>query len=299
MSRSRILVLGSSNTDLTVRVPALPKAGESVVGHSLNVGQGGKGANQAVAAARLGGSVTLITKVGRDSFGDMAVRSYESEGLDTSCILCSGRPTGVAVIAVDDVGENCIMTSPGANQDYTADDINVIADKISEAGILLIQLEIPVPIVLEAARLAHMAGALVVLNSAPYTPVPDELFGYIDLFIPNQVELSDFSGIQVRDEETAKEAITVMIAKGVAKCIVTLGDKGSLIYDGAEFLHVPARKVKAVDTTAAGDTFCGALCVALAEGLSLYDATLFATRAAAISVTRIGAQSSIPYRKEM
>lgn len=299
MCRHNILVLGSSNTDLTVRVPSFPKSGESVIGNEFFVGAGGKGANQAVAAARLGGSVSLVCKVGRDRFGDDTIQAYKAEGLDTSLVLRSNYPTGVAVIGVDASGENRIMTAPGANQDFTAKDILALTDIVKKSDILLIQLEIPIIAVLTAAKLAAEAGVYVVLNSAPYSPVPEELFQYVDLFIPNEIELGAFSGIEVSDLDTAKEACLAMVAKGVKKIIVTLGAKGSMIYDGKEFMQIPAEAVEAVDSTAAGDTYCGALCVALSEGASLADAARFATHAASISVTRAGAQTSMPYRKEL
>lgn len=295
----RILVIGSSNTDMTARTETLPLPGQTLLGGEFTSGPGGKGANQAVAAVRLGGEAALVCKVGKDSFGDDAVRHYAGEGLDTSLVLRSDKPSGVALINVDAKGENAIVVAPGANMDWTEEDIDSIAPAIRSAGILLMQLEIPVPSVLKAARIAHEAGVTVVLNPAPYAPVPEELFRYVDLFIPNETELSCYAGIPVNDLESAKKAAVIMIGKGVRKIIVTLGSKGSLITDGVTEFRVEPVWVEPVDTTAAGDTYCGALCVGLSEGMSLEEAAAFASRASAISVTRPGAQNSMPYRSEM
>ena len=299
MTQGNILVIGSSNTDMTVKTKALPKPGETVLGGIFTMGAGGKGANQAVAARRLGGEVKFICKVGRDIFGDNAIAHYRQEGLDTGGILRSELPSGVALISVDEHAENCIVVASGANNDLTEADIEAVAGDIRNCGILLLQLEIPVPSVLKAARIAHEAGATVVLNPAPACPLPDELFRYVDLFIPNETELSTFSGLPVSDEASAAKAAAAMQAKGVGKLIVTMGSKGSLICEGGEPVFVPARKVKAVDTTAAGDTFCGSLCVALSEGRGLKEAAEFATAASALTVQKMGAQDSIPYRKDI
>ena len=299
MTPRNILVIGSSNTDMTVKTQTLPRPGETVLGGVFTMGAGGKGANQAVAARRLGGAVKFICKVGRDIFGNNAIAHYEAEGLDTSGILRSDLPSGVALISVDDQAENCIVVASGANGDLTEADIEASREAIAACGILLLQLETPIPSVLKAARLAHEAGATVVLNPAPACPLPDELFRFIDLFIPNETELSTFSGVPVEDVESAAAAAAIMQGKGVGKLIVTMGSKGSLICEGGEPVFVPARKVKAVDTTAAGDTFCGALCVALSEGKSLPDAAAFATAASALTVQKMGAQDSIPFRKDI
>lgn len=299
MTQGNILVIGSSNTDMTVKTKALPKPGETVLGGIFTMGAGGKGANQAVAARRLGGEVKFICKVGRDIFGDNAIAHYQQEGLDTGGILRSELPSGVALISVDEHAENCIVVASGANNDLTEADIEAVAGDLRSCGILLLQLEIPVPSVVKAARIAHEAGATVVLNPAPACPLPDGLFRYVDLFIPNETELSTFSGLPVSDEASASKAAAAMQAKGVGKLIVTMGSKGSLICEGGEPVFVPARKVKAVDTTAAGDTFCGALCVALSEGRGLKEAAEFATAASALTVQKMGAQDSIPYRNDI
>lgn len=299
MRNQSILVIGSSNTDMTAKTHTLPRPGETVLGGVFTMGAGGKGANQAVAAQRLGGKVQFICKVGHDMFGDNAIAQYKKEGLDTSGILRSDLPSGVALIYVDDHAENCIVVASGANSDLSEADIEASRAAIEGCGILLLQLESPIPSVLKAARMAHDAGAMVVLNPAPACPLPEEIFRYIDLFIPNETELSTFSGKPVEDIASAEMAAALMQEKGVGKLIVTMGSKGALICDGACSVFVPAHKVRAVDTTAAGDTFCGALCVALSEGKDLKSATEFATAASALTVQKMGAQNSIPFRKDI
>jgi len=298
-SSKKILVVGSSNTDMTVKTKFLPKPGETVLGGNFTMGPGGKGANQAVAASRLGGNVKFICKVGRDIFGDNAIAHYNNEGLDTCGILRSDEPSGVALISVDEHAENCIVVASGANGDFSEADIEASRKDLEDCAILLLQLEIPVPAVMKAAEIAHNAGAMVVLNPAPACPLPEEIFRYVDLFIPNETELSDFSGIEVSDVASAEKAAAAMQAKGVGKLIVTMGSKGALICEGGPSVFVPAKKVQAVDTTAAGDTFCGGLCVAVSEGKSLAEATEFATKASALTVQKMGAQNSIPFRKDL
>ena len=299
MSQKTILVIGSSNTDMTAKTAELPRPGETVLGGVFTMGAGGKGANQAVAAQRLGGKVKFICKVGRDMFGDNAIAQYEKEGMDTSGILRSDLPSGVALIYVDSHAENCIVVASGANGDLTEEDIEKSRPDLESCDILLLQLESPIPSVLKAAKIAHQAGKTVVLNPAPACPLPEELFQSIDLFIPNETELSTFSGMPVTSQDEAEAAARAMQAKGVGKLIVTMGSKGALICEGGPSVFVPAHKVKAVDTTAAGDTFCGALCVAISEGKSLKEAAQFACAASALTVQKMGAQNSIPYRKDL
>ena len=299
MKNTKILIIGSSNTDMTVKTDKLPKPGETLLGGVFTLGDGGKGANQAVAARRLGGDVTLICKVGHDLFGQNSVKHYEEEGLDISNVLISDKPSGVALITVDADAENSIVVAPGANMDFTDEDVEKISKAVKECGILLLQLEIPIDTVLKVAKIGYEAGAMVVLNPAPAAKLPEEIFKYISLFIPNETELTTFSGIEVSDEQTAISAAKAMNGKGVGKVIVTMGSKGSLLWDGIESKTIKAHKVKAVDTTAAGDTYCGALCVALSEGKPLYEAIEFATSASALTVQKMGAQDSIPYRKDI
>ena len=259
------------------------------------MGPGGKGANQAVAASRLGGDVTFICKVGRDMFGENAVKGYQKEGIDTSHTLYSDQASGTALILVDDSGENCIAVAPGANGDLSPADIDSVADVIKKADYLILQLEIPVESVLRAAKIAHEAGVYVILNPAPACKLPEEIFKYISLITPNQTESALMTGIEVKDEASRTKAIDSFHKMGVKDVIVTLGSKGSLVCQSNEQIMVEALKVKAVDATAAGDTFCGAVCVALSEGKTLEEAARFATKASALTVQKMGAQSSIPY----
>ena len=291
----KILVIGSSNTDMTIKARRIPEAGETILGGQFTSGAGGKGANQAVAAARLGGDVTFVCKVGRDSLGENSVKGYVKEGIDTSHILYSDEASGVALIMVDDKGENIISVAPGANADFTVKDIEGIKSVIEASDFVILQLEIPVESVLAAARIAHNAGKYVILNPAPAAELPQEIFKYLSLITPNQTEIALMTGIR----DNVPEALSKLSAMGVGDIILTMGCKGAAIYRGGTLETVPAKKVQAVDATAAGDTFCGALCVALSEGKDLMEATAFATEASAITVTRMGAQSSIPYRKEI
>ncbi len=299
MEKKKILVIGSSNTDMTVKTKALPLPGETVLGGEFVMGPGGKGANQAVAACRLGGDVSFICKVGRDVFGDNARRQYEGEGLDISGVLYSEKPSGVALITVDESAENCIVVASGANGDVTEEDIEKSRAAIEAADILLLQLEIPIPAVLKAAKIASEAGAYVVLNPAPMAELPEEIWPCISLITPNETELAIFSGQTVTDEASASEAVKALQSKGVKDVIVTMGSKGSLICNGEGRDFVPARRVKAVDTTGAGDTYSGALCVALSEGKTLKQAAEFATAASALQVQKMGAQNAMPYRKDL
>ncbi len=296
---SRILVIGSSNTDMTVRTSRLPSPGETVLGGTFAMGHGGKGANQAVSARRLGGNVMFVCKVGKDLFGEDSVRSYEREGLDISRIMFSGKPSGVALINVDADAENSITVASGANMDFTPEDVRQLDDAVAASSVVLLQLEIPVETVLEAARMACAAGKYVVLNPAPACSLPEELYGYVSLMIPNQTEASLLTGIGVSDRVSAVRAAEVLLHRGVKNVIVTMGAEGSVICSGNGSVYIPARKVEATDTTAAGDTYCGALCVALSEGKDLNEAAHFATAASSIAVTRHGAQESVPYRAEV
>ena len=295
MHKAKIVVIGSSNTDMTIKGDRLPKPGETVLGGEFRMGPGGKGANQAVAARRLGADVSFICKVGRDIFGDNAISGYQKEGIDCSRILRSDKASGTALILVDGNAENCIAVAPGANADLTPEDVDSVADVIRSADYLILQLEIPVESVLRAAKIAHEAGVYVILNPAPACHLPEELFGYISLITPNQTESALLSGV----EDNVDAAVERLMQLGVKDVVVTLGSKGSLVIsEGAKTL-VPSLKVKAVDTTAAGDTFCGALCVALSEGCSLVDAAGFATKASALTVQKMGAQDSIPFRSDI
>jgi ribokinase len=299
MKGKQILVIGSSNTDMTVLADRLPVPGETVLGGTFAMGQGGKGANQAVAAQRLGGVVTFICKVGRDIFGVNSIKEYKKEGMDTSKVMYSDKPSGVALISVDTHAENCIVVASGANGDITVEDIEANRKDIEKAAILLLQLEIPVDAVVRAAKIAHEAGVYVVLNPAPACDLPEEIYQYLSLIIPNQTEIALMTGIEVKDEEGAAKAVKALQSKGTKDVIVTMGSKGSMVYHEGKATFVPSRKVNAVDTTAAGDTYCGGLCVALSEGKDIIAAAEFATASSALTVQKRGAQDSIPYRKDI
>ncbi len=302
MKSRKILVIGSSNTDMTVMTERLPLPGETVLGGCFRMGAGGKGANQAVAAKRLGGDVSFICKLGDDLFGDNAIEHYRRENLDISKVMRCEIPSGVALITVDGKAENSIVVASGANAEITAEDIEAVADEICSAGILLLQLEIPVAAVLRAAQIAHRAGVYVVLNPAPAADLPEEIYENIDLIIPNQTEMKLLTGSSPDTEEGLETAAETLFARGVKNLILTRGSKGStFIQVGhcAARKDIPAKKVRAVDTTAAGDTFCGALCVALSEDMTMEEAVEFATKASSLTVQRPGAQESIPYRKDI
>ncbi len=299
MNNKKILIIGSSNTDMTVLADRLPVPGETVLGGKFLMGPGGKGANQAVAAQRLGGNVSFVCKLGKDIFGESAIKHYKNEGIDTNDILLSNKPSGVALITVDTHAENCIVVASGANADVTVDDIESCRSKIESASILLLQLEIPVEAVFKAVKIAYKAGVYVVLNPAPACKLPDDIYKYLSLIIPNQTEIEQMTGISAKDEAGAAKAVEVLKNKGVKDVIVTMGSKGSMVYNNGETTFVPAHKVEAVDTTAAGDTYCGALCVALSEGKDIVEAAKFATTASALTVQKRGAQDSIPYRKDI
>lgn len=297
---SKIVVIGSSNTDLVVKSLRMPTPGETLLGDTFMMTAGGKGANQAVAVARLGGDVTFIAKVGTDLFGDGAVAGYENEGLSTRTILrTEAAPSGVALITVDGHGENCIVVVPGANELLSKEDINAQRKEIETAQYLLMQLETPIEVVEYAASIAHKTGVQVILNPAPAAELSAELLSKLSIITPNKTEGQMLTGVEIDGWESAERAARILMGKGVDQVVITLGSLGALVCEGEKCERIPAHLVTAVDTTAAGDTFNGAMCVALSEGQNLPDAVRFASRAAAISVTRLGAQASIPYRKEL
>ena len=294
----RIVVVGSSNTDLVVTLPALPKPGETLLGGDLLTAQGGKGANQAVAAARLGAAVTLVACVGDDDFGAASLAQYAREGMDTSQIrVAAGTPSGVALIFVGASGENMIAVAPGANLRLTTADIEAAAPVIQTADVLLLQLETPLATVLSAARLAHAAGVKVILNPAPAQPLPASLLALVDVLTPNEREALLVSGLPAT--ATPMAAAEHLHNLGVKTIVVTLGAAGALVKTaGHAAFTVPSFRVPAVDTVAAGDAFNGGLAVALAQGQPLAAAVRFANAVAAVAVTRPGAQSSLPSAEE-
>ena len=300
MNAKKIVVVGSTNMDMVVKTSHIPAHGETVLGGAFLMNPGGKGANQAVAVARLGGNVQFVSKIGNDVFGKQSFQLFQAEGINTSCILSDeSLPSGVALITVDAAGENSIVVAAGANANLLPADIERALGEIGTAGIILLQLEIPLATVQYVAEYAASNGIRVILNPAPAAVLPSQLLSHIDVITPNVTEASMISGIKVSDVETAKQAAKRIRELGVDTVVITMGPAGALVLEGAVFTHVPAPKVQPVDTTAAGDTFNGALAVALSEQKSLPDAVRFACEAAAVSVTRLGAQSSIPYRNEL
>ena len=299
-SRRQILVVGSSNTDMVIKAAHLPRPGETILGGTFFMNPGGKGANQAVAIARLGGPVTFICKTGSDIFGHQSQQLFEEEGINTSYVFSdSGNPSGVALITVDEKAENCIVVASGANANLPPSDLEKAEEAIERAALVLIQLEVPMETVCFVADIAWQKGKKVILNPAPAHPLPVDLLRHLYLITPNETEAEMITGVKITDESSAAEAARALSGMGVQHVIITLGSKGALIYSNGKAEMVPALKVEAVDTTAAGDVFNGALTVALSEGRSLKEAARFACKASAISVTRVGAQSSAPYRNEV
>jgi len=300
MKKNGILVVGSSNTDMIVQLAKLPGPGETVIGGKFSTAPGGKGANQAVGAARAGGAVTFIGRVGADDFGASALSNLSRDGIDVSHVVRDkAAPSGVAFICVARGGENSIAVASGANDWLSPADVKHASGAFRKAGILLIQLETPLPTVAAAVGLATKSGATVILNPAPACALPASLLRQVSILTPNEHEAELLTGIKVTDNDSAAAAADVLLAKGVGTVIVTLGKRGAYIAAAGQREWMAGFKVKAVDATAAGDIFNGALAVALGEGRGLSDAVRFAQAAAAISVTRAGAQPSAPTRKEI
>ena len=300
MENKKIVVVGSSNMDMVVKTDHIPAPGETVLSGSFFMNPGGKGANQAVAVARLGGEALFISKMGNDVFGKQFSQLFSEEGIDIRYILSDeDLPSGVALITVDQEGENSIVVASGANANLHSKDMDGALAQLAGAGILLVQLEIPMDTVNYVVRYASRHGVKVILNPAPANTLSQELLECVYILTPNTKEASMIAGVEVTDMESAKKAASIICGKGAKNVVVTMGPLGALICQNGVFSVVSARKVETVDTTAAGDVFNGALAVAVSEGKSLEEAVDFACEAAAISVTRLGAQSSIPYRTEL
>jgi ribokinase len=300
MTAPSILVIGSSNTDMVIKTENFPKPGETLLGGSFFMFPGGKGANQAVAAARLGGHVTFIAKVGYDVFGQQALQQFKKEKIRTEHIITDYKnPSGVALITVNGEGENTIVVAQGANGSLLPDDLSKAADEFKKNSILLMQLETPIDTIVHAAKLASSFNNKVILNPAPAATLPDDLYQHLYLITPNRSETQFLTGVEVKSLDDARTAARQLHGKGVPNVVITLGSEGAHLYNEKEELHIPSKKVTPIDTTAAGDIFNGALAVSLGEGASLKDAVKFANNAAALSVTKMGAQSSAPYRKEL
>lgn len=300
LHQQNILVVGSSNTDMVIQTNHLPRPGETVLGGTFFMNPGGKGANQAVAIARLRGRVSFICKTGSDVFGHQSQQLFEEEGIDISYLFSDSKhPSGVALITVDEQAENCIVVASGANANLMPEDLAKAEEAIDKADFILMQLEIPIETVEFVAETAWKKNKKVILNPAPAQVLSPSLLAHLYMITPNETEAEMISGVKITDEASALEAARVIAGKGVKHVIITLGAKGAFIYEDSVAKMILALKVKAVDTTAAGDVFNGALTVALAEGRNLEDAVRFACKASAISVTRPGAQSSAPYRNEV
>jgi ribokinase len=300
MKTPRILVVGSSNTDMIIKLDRIPRLGETILGGAFVTAAGGKGANQAVGAARAGGQVTFIARVGQDMFGDQAVAGFATDGINVDHVSRDKtNPSGVALIFVAKDGENSIAVAGGANAKLSPADVRKAKAAFADASVLVMQLETPLESVQAAADLAVKAGVRVILNPAPAQPLPDKLLKCVSILTPNETEAELLTGIAVTDTASAAVAAAKLRARGVQTVIITLGARGSFVATESGGQLVSGFKVEAVDTTAAGDIFNGALAVALAEGKPLDQAVRFGHAAAAISVTRLGAQPSAPTRREI
>ncbi|MBC8112213.1 MAG: ribokinase [Verrucomicrobia bacterium] len=297
----KIIVIGSINTDMVIRTPQIPIPGQTVIGNTFTISGGGKGANQAVAAARLGGEVVLVAKIGEDSFGKQALQNLIAENIRTNHITVDlAEPTGVAMIAVDDNGENIILVAPGANATLMPRHVQAAEKEIAAADIVLLQLENPLETVLTAMKLAKKYKKTVILNPAPAQALSTEMLQHIDIITPNQLEALFLTDLFVEDKANAMEAADWLHLKGVPVVVVTMAEQGAYVSSENFKGVIAAHHVKKIiDTVAAGDTFSGALAVALAEKKSVPEAVHFANIAASLSVTRQGTQTAIPYRWEV
>jgi ribokinase len=296
----KIVVVGSTNTDMVIKAARLPQPGETIMGGKFFMFPGGKGANQAVAAARLGGQVTLVANTGNDVFGKQSVSGFKQEGIDTTYIgRDSENPSGVALIGIDAKGENSILVAPGANMALSEADVDKAAEAIRAADVVLTQLEMPLPTVLHVAKRCAEWGRRLIINPAPAHPLTEAYYEGLFAITPNETETELLTGIRVTDEASARRAADVLLSRGVQHAIITMGARGAYLHNATQSVLIPAPTVEAVDTTAAGDVFNGALAVGIADGLPIEQAISVACRAAAIAVTRMGAQASAPYRSEL
>ena len=299
-SRPLVLVIGSSNTDLIVRSASLPSPGETIMAETFVALPGGKGANQAVAAARSGAHVSFVARIGRDAYGADALRCLEAEGIDTTRVMRDpDLPSGVASILVDDRGENTIAVVPGANAALSPVQIDAARSLFDRASVCLLQLETPLPTVRHAAGIARDHGVPVILNPAPARDLPDRLLSDLFLLTPNETEAEILTGVRPDTEKAARRAADILMARGVDNVIITLGARGALLATGRNAMLVPAPTVDVRDTTGAGDAFNGALAAALGAARPLPDAVAFANSAGALSVTRIGAQAALPRESQI
>ncbi|USS54227.1 MULTISPECIES: ribokinase [Pseudomonas] len=298
---AKVVVVGSLNMDLVARAQRLPRAGETLPGEAFFTAPGGKGANQAVAVARLGGSVAMVGNIGDDAYGQQLRKALEREGVDCQAVsVCQGVSSGVALITVDAASQNCIVIIPGGNGLLTPQTVQRFDTLLQAADVIICQLEVPAETVAWALARGHELGKRVILNPAPATgPLPSTWFGHIDYLTPNESEAEALTGIAVTDQGSALRAGERLLQLGAGKVIITLGAQGALLVTAQGHQHFPAPVVQPVDTTAAGDTFVGGFAAALVRGLEEGEAIAFGQRAAALSVTRVGAQPSIPYLSEL
>mgnify|MGYP005838900263 CR=1 FL=1 len=300
MKGPRVVVVGSSNTDMVVKAPRIPRPGETVLGGRFVMAAGGKGANQAVAAARLGAQVTLVARLGRDMFGRETLGNLQREGIDTSFLAWDdSAPSGIALIVVSQEGENAIAVAPGANGELTPADVERAEGSIAAADVVLLQLEVPMAAVRRTAELAARHGVRVILNPAPAAPVPREVLQRVDLLTPNEHEAGLLSAVEPEGAEGAERAARALLRQGVRALAMTLGGRGALWARAGEMELVPAFRVEPVDTTGAGDAFNGALACAWAGGQELRQAVRYANAAAALATTVMGAQPSLPTAEQV
>ena len=298
--KNKIVVIGSSNVDLIMKMDHLPKKGETVTDAKFMQVYGGKGANQAVAAARAGGNVAFVSCVGEDAYTPQMVKNYKNDGIDTRFVFQEKRvASGHALIMIDDSGENIISVAPEANELLNLEKIKSAATVFDDAALILMQFEIPEETIKFVIDFANKKGIPVMWNMAPAKPFDISYIPKINILVLNEIEAGFLSETSVQNQDDAEKAAGILVKKGVEKVIITLGSKGAFLFTENEKVSVPAFKVKAVDTTAAGDTFCGTFAVALVENKSLKDSLQFASAAAAISVTKMGAQPSAPNRNEI
>jgi ribokinase len=295
-----IVVVGSSNMDLVARSSRIPVPGETLTGTDFFMVPGGKGANQAVAAARLGGKVFFIARLGSDIFGTQSMENFKQVGIHTKYIeQMEGVPSGIALIAIDEKGKNSIIVVPGANGKLSPADVDKAKSDIARAGVVVAQLEVPLETVEHTAALARDCGVPFILDPAPARPLSPVLLSRVSILKPNEIEAEMLTGIKVRDIDSAKKAAGALLAQGIKQVIITLGDRGFLLAADGSMDYIKPHKVRAVDSTAAGDAFTGALALGIADGKDIRQAALFANAVAAVSVTRLGAQSSMPTREEV